>query len=208
MRRWGKLFVVGSALALTAQVAFAQERAEGAGRLEVTGFPGGGILFTEGGNEDNEPDFGDYALGGSATYNFNRWWGVEGEIGAGLGVDQRLQFGRRGSVGETSPPDMLAYHGNVVAYPAGNQRSFVPYATGGIGGLTMFEERAIGFGDDETFLTGNVGGGVKWYSGRWGVRGDYRFFAVDSKDDAPAFFGRDNRYGHRVYGGIILNLLR
>lgn len=72
----------------------------------------------------------------------------------------------------------------------------------------MFEEREVGLNDDETFLTGNVGGGVKWYFGRLGIRGDYRFFAVDSKDDAPAFFGRDNRYGHRIYGGIILNFGR
>ena len=30
----------------------------------------------------------------------------------------------------------------------------------------------------------------------------------ESKDDAPAFFGHDTRYGHRIYGGIILNVLR
>ena len=65
-----------------------------------------------------------------------------------------------------------------------------------------------GITDTETFFTGNVGGGVKWYSGRWGLRGDYRFIAVQSKDDAPAFWGQETRYGHRVYGGIILNVVR
>ena len=61
-----------------------------------------------------------------------------------------------------------------------------------------------------TFLTGNVGGDVKWYAsnGRWGLRGDYRFTAVRDKDDAPSFFGRDTRYGHRVYGGLIVNVVR
>ncbi|MBI1875943.1 MAG: hypothetical protein HYS05_18930, partial [Acidobacteria bacterium] len=43
----------------------------------------------------------------------------------------------------------------------------------------------------------------KWYFGRWGIRGDYRFIAINSKDGAPAFFGRDDRYGHRAYGGLI-----
>jgi hypothetical protein len=49
---------------------------------------------------------------------------------------------------------------------------------------------------------------VNWYAGRWGLRGDYRFIAVQSKDDAPAFFGQETRYGHRVYGGVLLNVGR
>jgi len=53
-----------------------------------------------------------------------------------------------------------------------------------------------------------VGGGVKWYSGRWGLRGDYRFIAVQSKDDAPEFFGREARYGHRVTGAFLVNIGR
>jgi opacity protein-like surface antigen len=94
-------------------------------------------------------------------------------------------------------------------YPAGNNRSVVPYATGGIGGLTFFERPAAGVNDTTTFLTGNAGGGVKYYiNNRWGLRGDYRFFAVRSKDDAPSFFGGETRYGHRLYGGIVLNVLR
>ena len=82
----------------------------------------------------------------------------------------------------------------------------MPYVTGGVGGLTLFERRALVVDDAETFLTGNVGGGVNWYAGRWGLRGDYRFIAVQSKDDAPAFFGQETRYGHRVYGGVLVNV--
>jgi hypothetical protein len=51
-------------------------------------------------------------------------------------------------------------------------------------------------------------GGLKWYAGRWGLRGDYRFIAVPSKDEASAFFGNDARYGHRVYGAVMLNVGR
>lgn len=189
-------------VAFGAGAAWAQEPATGASRLEITGFPGGGIVFSEGSDDTGEPDFGNYALGGSVTYNFNQYWGVEGEVGGAFGVDQRIQF-RNGSIGDVSPPNMLAYNANAIFYPLKSTRRFVPYATGGIGGLTMFEKSEVGFNDDETFLSGNVGGGVKYYFGRWGIRGDYRFFAIDSKDDAPAFFGRDNRYGHRVYGGLI-----
>lgn len=53
-------------------------------------------------------------------------------------------------------------------------------------------------------------GGLKWYAptGRWDLRADYRFQAVASKDDAPAFFGRDTRYGHRVYAAVVVNAVR
>lgn len=59
--------------------------------------------------------------------------------------------------------------------------------------------------DNENYFTSSAGGGVKWLllNGRWGVRADYRFLAVRSKSDAPAFFGRTNRYGHRLYGALI-----
>ena len=46
---------------------------------------------------------------------------------------------------------------------------------------------------------------VRKYAGRWGLRGDYRFIGVRSKNDAPAFFGQETRYGHRVYGAVLIN---
>ena len=32
--------------------------------------------------------------------------------------------------------------------------------------------------------------------------------AIPRTGDAPEFFGRDNRYAHRVYGGVIINTVR
>jgi hypothetical protein len=96
----------------------------------------------------------------------------------------------------------------VFAQDAELRTSVVPYLTGGVGGMTMFEREALTVNDAATFLTGNVGGGVAWYAGRWGVRGDYRFVAVQSKDDASAFFGAEERYGHRVYAGVLVNIGR
>jgi opacity protein-like surface antigen len=84
--------------------------------------------------------------------------------------------------------------------------SVVPYVTGGVGGLTLLKAAGLGINEMTTFLTGSAGGGVKWYANnRWGLRADYRFISVQSKDTAPAFFGQDLRYGHRVYGGVIIN---
>lgn len=207
MGRWvtGLVLVMAT---LGAGVASAQEPATGAQRWEVTGFPGGGIVFTKGSRDSGEADFGNYALGGSLTYNWNQYWGIEGEVGGAFGVDQRIQFAGRSSIGDVKPPNQLAYNANAIFYPLKNDRRFVPYVTGGIGGLTMFSKARVGFTGDETFFTENVGGGVKWYFGRWGVRGDYRFIAVNSKDGAPEFFGRDDRYGHRVYGGLIFGFGR
>jgi hypothetical protein len=49
---------------------------------------------------------------------------------------------------------------------------------------------ALGVTNYETYLTGNVGGGLKWFSTRhFGLRGDYRLFMVKNKDTAPRFFG-------------------
>jgi hypothetical protein len=68
------------------------------------------------------------------------------------------------------------------------------------GGGVFFTEGA------DTGEPGNVGGGVTWRAGR--LRGDDRFIGVQSKDDAPAFFGRETRYGRRVYGALLINVGR
>ena len=173
-------------------------------RIEVTYMPAGaGFVSSKG----NSPSFGNYGFGTSVTYNVNRLIGVEGELSTMIATTSDLQFGNLNS--NVKAPNMLSYTGNVVVSPFGGH-SVVPYATGGVGGLTMFERPQVGVPDDQTFLTGNAGGGIKWYapSNRWGVRADYRFAATRSKNDAPQFFGRETRYLHRVYGGIIINTVK
>ena len=66
------------------------------------------------------------------------------------------------------------------------------------------EASTLGINTYKTYLTGNMGGGIKWFStNHFGVRGDYRFFIVRNNDTAPLFFGNETRYGHRVQGGLI-----
>lgn len=193
-----------SALALFAAApAIAQETTAGPGRLEVTVIPAGGTFFT---SKGASPDFGNYTYGGAVAYNFNPFVGIEGEFGGSTGIAQDLELASGTSNVKT--PNTLNYSGNVVLSSAGH--SVVPFVTGGIGGLTMLQRESLGVAANDTFLVGNVGGGVKWYApnGRWGIRGDYRFIALRSKDDAPAFFGTDTRYGHRVYVGVIINAVR
>jgi hypothetical protein len=203
MTRWMAVLLVGVGLLGPGQ-AYAQESAPGPGAVVVTIIPGGGTFFTEG-KDTNGPSFGNYDLGAGGAVNINRFVGIEGEVSGALGVSQNLQIGA--STLSTRSPDLLNDSGNLVI-SAPNRSSVVPYVTGGVGGLSLFEKASLGISGTETFLTGNVGGGLTWYAGRWGLRGDYRFVAVQSQDDAPVFFGREHRYGHRVYGGVVLNASR
>jgi hypothetical protein len=206
MRRQISGWIAGVTMALAASAAHAQDAgAAWPGRVAVTIIPGGATFFTESGNAKG-PSFGNYGLGGAAAVNFNRWVGVEGEVSGALGVTQNLQLA--GVTSNQKSPNLLNYSGNVIVHGA-NRSSVTPYATGGVGGLTIFDKATLGISKTDTFLTGNVGGGVEWFgSGRWGLRGDYRFIAVRSKDDASSFFGQDTRYGHRVYGGVVINAVR
>jgi hypothetical protein len=203
MKRSLAVFIATVAI-LGAHRASAQDVAAGPATLEVTVIPGGGTFFT---SKNGAPKFGDYTLGGTVTYNINRVVGIEGEVGGSVGVAQDLAFS--GSTSNLKTPNALTYAGNVVL-SAPTHTSVVPYVTGGVGGLTVFDRPALGIANTDSYLTGNVGGGVKWYApnGRWGVRGDYRFIALRGKDTGAAFLGQDDRYAHRVYGGIVINAIR
>jgi hypothetical protein len=197
--------LVAAVSVVGASEAYAQEStAAGPGPVVVTIIPGGATYFTEG-KDTNGPSFGNYGLGGAVTVNFNRFVGVEGEVAGALGITQDLNLANGTSNLKT--PNLLNYSGNLVV-SAPNKTSVVPYVTAGVGGLSLFKKETLGINDTQTFFTSNVGGGVSWYAGRWGLRGDYRFIALKSKDDAPAFFGQETRYGHRVYGGVLLNVGR
>lgn len=204
MNRFITMFLTAAAVA-SAAPAFAQDAAPGPGKVVITIIPGGATFFTEAADNPRGPAFGNYELGGSVTVNLNRYVGVEGEVSGGIGVSQTLQIGA--SDIEEKSPNLLNYNANLVL-SAPNRTSVVPYLTGGVGGMTIFERQTLAVNDSATFLTGNVGGGVAWHAGRWGLRGDYRFIAVQSKDDASSFFGTEERYGHRFYAGVLLNVGR
>jgi hypothetical protein len=131
--------------------------------------------------------------------------GVEGEFGGMIATTSNLQFGTLDQ--HTKAPNMLNYNVNGIVTAARFGPTLV-YGAGGIGGLTMFERVGLGVTGDNTFLVGNVGGGVKWYASnsRWGLRGDYRFLVSKSSDSAPSFFGQDTRYAHKLYAGLVLNV--
>src|SRR6478672_433927 len=138
--------LVAAASVFGASQASAQEsNAAGPGPVVVTIIPGGATFFTEG-KDTKGPSFGNYGLGAGVTVNFNRFVGVEGEVSGALGVRQDLNF----ASGTTNlkSPDLLNYSGNLVV-SAPNHTSVVPYVTGGIGGLTLFDKASLGIGTTE-----------------------------------------------------------
>ena len=203
MKRVTTALLFVAAVAAGTSSAFAQEVTPATeGRAVVTIIPGGATFLTEGKNSSG-PSFSNYNLGGAVAGNFNKYVGVEGEVLSSIGMTQTLT----GFANDTKTPNTLSYTGNlVVSFPTG--KGVVPYVTGGAGATSVFETADLGVIGTQTFFTSNVGGGLKWYAGRWGLRVDYRFIAVQGKDDAPAFFGPENRYAHRVYGGFLVNLGR
>jgi hypothetical protein len=173
-------------------------------KIEVTVIPAGALFFQSAGN-DSEPSFNSYSYGAAVTYWVNKFVGVEGELLGSVGRRQSLDTPTGGSI-DAKTPSTLMYSGSAIYAINGHRTALVPYVAAGVGGLTLFKQAEVGVDDRTTLFTVNVGGGVKWYHGNWGVRGDYRFIAVPSKDDAPGFFGQETRYGHRVYGGLFLAL--
>ena len=225
MTRCNGRLVLSGAILLAAVAVPRQARAQyppGPGTWQGVIIPGGGMFFSEGKNQSG-PRFGNYTFGGAVTLNFDsNWWAAEVEVSTDRGVTQNLTQG--GVTSRAKTPSALSYTGNAVlslsplwprnralrrrfgwrANPVG---AFEPYLTAGVGGLTLHGRPAVGFNDGTTFLAGNVGGGLKWWWALpWGLRVDYRFIGVKSRSDAPAFFGRENRYGHRISVGVMMNL--
>jgi opacity protein-like surface antigen len=201
--KYSTAVLIIAALSLPATRALAQEVGPGPGKVEVTAIPGGATFFTSG---DNEAEFHNYGVGGSLIYNINRYVGIEGEVDGLPGLTQDLSIG--GATVNEKTPNMMNYTGNVIV-SAPVHRGIAPYVAGGAGGLTVFQRSDVAVNDNETFFTGNVGAGVKWYANRRvGLRADYRYLMIKSSDTASSFFGEENRFAHRIYGGIQLNVVR
>jgi opacity protein-like surface antigen len=196
-------FLVAAALAAVPSTAAAQTA--DVPRIEVSALPGGVVAFTEG--DSGAPSFVNYALVGAVAFNINRYVGVEGEFGGSFGFDQDLDFATGTVSGK--PPHQLTYSGNLIVHVAGIDRRVAPYVAGGAGGMTVLERADVGVSDSTNLFVANAGGGVKFrLTDRLGFRADDRFLAAVSQDDGPAFFGIEDRYGHRVTAGVVFSFPR
>src|SRR5262245_55313348 len=147
MTRWIAILIAVVATS-GATGAFAQDAAPGPGTVVITIIPGGATFFTEASDNPQAPSFGNYDLGGAVAVAFSEHLSVEGEVSGAIGLSQSMQVGTF-TVDDKSP-HLLNYSGNlVVSAPTGT--AVVPYVTGGIGGLTLFERQALTIDDAQTF---------------------------------------------------------
>lgn len=198
-------------LMMTAEAtgAWAQAASPRVPSVEVTINPGGVTIVAEG-SDTGEPSFANYEAGAAVALNLGARFSLEGEVSGAFGVQQNLQFATIER--ELTTPNMLHYAGNVAANLT-TGRSLVPFVTAGVGGLTVFDRADI-TQRKSTFLATNIGAGVKWRTGRWGLRADYRFMRIEGRETEfapnerprPDFFGKETRYAHRLFGGIILTI--
>lgn len=204
-----RIHLISAMLSLlaTANYVSAQNSAAPPPVIEVTIIPGGVSYFTNA-TDTGEPSFTNYDTGAAVTVNLNRMIAIEGEVTGSLGRSQRLTFAT--FTQEAKTPNLLHYSGNVILSAPVESR-VVPFFTAGIGALTVLDPGEFVQRND-TFIAGNVGGGIKWRSGRWGLRADYRFLAVSGRETQfapnerprPDFFGKEARFAHRLFGGIVL----
>jgi hypothetical protein len=167
-------------------------------RVEVTFYPSAHLLAV-GGPTAAQPGFRENAPTAAVAVNLSAYFAVEGELSGALGVTQNL-----GALGRWKTPSMLGFNGNIVANLA-PRHSVQPYLAVGVGGMLMFTRESLGIGHPENIETANAGGGVKVMFGKWGLRADYRFVGLDSKDGNPStFIGSDVRHAHRIFGGFII----
>jgi hypothetical protein len=211
-----KLFLILVALTVSCATASAQElEAPGAGKLEIGGFPGGG-LFLVGGDDNTEVNFNNYNFGGGATWYLTPMAAIEAEAAFGLGISQNVDYKNRVEH-RIQMPHTLSTTGNVVIFPAGSQRQLAGYVTGGVGMLQLVSRTAaakvFGLTSAENFFTTNVGVGMKIFRRgdhrNWGFRIDYRILMVNSSSDAVELFAHSKRrMGHRFYTGMLYTIRR
>ncbi len=206
LRRYLPLLVGAAVISLPAGAAAQSATSEQplSSRVEITFYPVGGLFATEG-EQSGQPAFGSFSPSAAVTVRLNRFLAVEGEIGGGIGIEQDLEF-TGGTLGTAAPPSMLNYSGNLVVNLWRPESHVVPYVAGGLGAVTLFDEPSFGLTDTSSYFAANLGAGIKAMFGRWGLRGDYRLFAVDPGDAPPDFLGNTTRYAHRVTGGIVIAL--
>ena len=145
------------------------------GRHWISGFVGGQLF-------DVSDQFDDFAasfqtelnVGARYQYNFTPHWGAEGSFLYSPGNTELI----RAPIDTDVNVDSYYYSGNVV-YNFLPAKKFVPFATGGVGAVSL----DVSGGNTENYLTFNFGGGALYrLSPRIMVRFDVRdyVYTVDS----------------------------
>jgi hypothetical protein len=142
-------------------------------------------------------NFGQNSLSSSVDFGGTLAYLYRGVVGAEFlaGFSPRFNFDRL----VTGSADVNNYMANaIVAIPVGTLGSFRPFISGGVGAVTMslntnavysFGPGGVNaftsagsnnsvFDPNASHFAADIGGGVMAFAGRWGVRGDIRYFSA------------------------------
>jgi hypothetical protein len=171
-------------------------------RLDITAIPAG-ALWVRDGDTSAQPGFQSYVPGGALNVRLTRYISVEGEGAFAIGTRQAFVFDGQ-EEGRFKTPTLFGYTGSVLVNAVPYDKKFVPYGVAGIGGMFMSSRRELGINDGSNFFIGEFGGGAKVMFGKWGVRGDYRFFGLRAQNADASFVGEKTRFANRVYAGLVI----
>jgi hypothetical protein len=195
MRRVTAVFLFVAGLAGTGS-AYAQDSRSTEGRVVVTIIPGGATFFTEG-TDLKGPSFGNYNLGGAIAGTV-RHVGLESEVSG-----TAASHSDRHAVGPRRPPYQLQRQPRHLGARVETASSRNHRRRGWSDPLREASLRSTRLRPSSPETWAVASSGIR----RWGLRGDYRFIAVQSRT-TPEFFGLETRYGHRVYGAFLVNIGR
>jgi hypothetical protein len=149
-------------------------------------------------------------FGGQAAYLWGGYFGAEALVDFAPSFElNNVQF--------ENNPTVNSYMANAIAAaPFGSNHQYIPYFSGGVGAVqlrsTIFvldptnapDINTIGtISADGTRFGGDVGGGIMGFSGKWGFRGDLRYYktSVDNNVDLTDL-GNGNLFTQSVLSGL------
>ena len=202
------IFLVAGLLPIVDRPALAQE-VVGAQRVEIDSaiFAGGNIFLPR--SPSTHKRLRTFVVNAAVTANLNQFVGFEGNIGVALGRHAALDlYGVAPSTDTTLTPTVVIYTGSVIVNPIRSDRRYVPFVQAGIGGwrtMSGAEAANVNLSPSTTYLTAMVGGGFRWFPIRhWGLRLDYRYFAITSNGGAAVADDGPRRSAHQIYAGLIV----
>jgi opacity protein-like surface antigen len=162
-----------------------------------------GFAGTNFGNSTNERSI---TFGGEVGYLWHGMLGVEalGDFAPSFKLDNpTVNFGSTQLTLLSDNPRVYSYMANAVGVlPLGSEGQFQPFVSGGVGGITLRASVCNPFcvtnpidGIPSTFSTNtenhtrlgwDVGGGLMFYAGRVGLRGDVRWYRASTDNSISA----------------------
>ena len=201
------VLLVAGLLPIVDRPALAQE-VVGAQRVEIDSaiFAGGNIFLPRSPSNERLRAF---VVNAAVTANLNQFVGFEGNIGVALGRHAALDlYGVAPSTNPALTPTVLLYTGSVIVNPIRSDRRYVPFVQAGLGGFRTMggaEATNVSLAPSTTYLTAMVGGGLRWFPIRhWGLRLDYRYYAISNNGSAAVADNGPRRSAHQIYAGLIV----